>query len=154
MNTVVFFDTSVLLAGLIDLGESSKYPMRILDAVADGKLPKISTAWHCCLEFYSVATRMPEEYRLEPTDALRLVEQELFGRFEVHSLAGPKLLPFFREACADRIFGGRIYDVHIGAVALEAKAKTVVTDNRRHFDRLRRHGVRILNASEFAELLG
>jgi hypothetical protein len=63
----VFFDTSVLLAGLIDLGEPSVAAIPLLDAVAKGRLREPRTAWHCCLELYSVATRLPEEYRLPAT---------------------------------------------------------------------------------------
>lgn len=55
-----FFDTSILIAGSIDFGHSSQPALLLMDAVADG-----ASAWHCCLEFYSVTMRLPEEYRLE-----------------------------------------------------------------------------------------
>ncbi len=69
----VFLDTSVLLAGLIDFGPQSAPAQSLMHAVAEGQLPKPGTAWHCCLEFFSVATRLPPEYRLTPVDAARLV---------------------------------------------------------------------------------
>jgi hypothetical protein len=40
-----------------------------------------SSNWHCCLELYSVTTRLPEEYRLEPEVALRFLREEIFPRF-------------------------------------------------------------------------
>lgn len=59
----VFFDTSVLVAGMVDLGAGSQGALTVLDAVADGRVDDPKTAWHCCLEFFSVTTRLPEEYR-------------------------------------------------------------------------------------------
>src|SRR5262245_3630362 len=65
----VFLDTSVLLAGLIDLGPQSVAPHLLLHAVAERTVTPAATAWHCCLEFFSVATRLPAEFRLAPADA-------------------------------------------------------------------------------------
>ena len=75
MALSVFLDTSVLLAGLIELGPQSTPAHLLMHAVAEKTVAPASTAWHCCLEFYSVATRLPAEFRLAPPDALRLVEE-------------------------------------------------------------------------------
>ena len=74
MSGAAFFDTSVLLGGLIDLGPSSAPAQRLMTAVATGQLRRVHTAWHCCLEFYAVSTRLPEELRLHPRDAWRLID--------------------------------------------------------------------------------
>jgi hypothetical protein len=58
-----FFDTGVLVAGLIDFGPSSRHALLLMDAVADGRIERPPTAWHCCLEFYSVTTRLPRRAR-------------------------------------------------------------------------------------------
>ena len=149
-----FFDTSVLLAGLIEMGDTSVAADAILDAVAAGSIRGASTAWHCCLEFYSVATRLPAGLRLEPSQASRLIEQEILGRFEVHELPGSARSRFLAEAAGDRVSGGRVYDAHIAEIARLAGARVVVTDNRRHFVPLLRHGVRVLTAAEYAGELG
>ena len=49
--TPAFFDTSILVAGLIEIGEASEYPQQIMTAVAGGRIRRAVTAWHCCLEF-------------------------------------------------------------------------------------------------------
>jgi hypothetical protein len=49
-------------------------------------LAKPGTAWHCCLGFFSVATRLPPEFRLRSADAIRLLEEEVFGRLTIHDL--------------------------------------------------------------------
>lgn len=149
----VFFDTSVLLAGLIDFGESSVAPISLLDKVSRGEIERPQTAWHCCLELFSVATRLPEEYRLTPSDAHRLVGEEILARFSVYDLPRERRAPLFADAATDGIAGGRIYDAEIGAVAAAAGASLLVTGNRRHFVSLLRRGLRVLTAEELlAEL--
>jgi predicted nucleic acid-binding protein len=145
----VFLDTSVLVAGLIDLGRQSGPAHSLLHAVAEKTVAPAATGWHCCLEFYSVATRLPVEYRLSPPDAARLVEEEIFARMSVHDLPATERLPLLRAAAHDAIGGGRIYDAHIAEVARAAKASVIVTDNRRHFLAALRHGIRVETPAEF-----
>lgn len=150
MKGQVFFDTSVLLSGMIEMGPASVPARRILSWVADGKIRDPLTAWHCCLEFYSVSTRLPEEFRLEPAEALQLLEQDVLRYFRVAQLPEGEREGFFQAAAADRIAGGRIYDAHVGEIARASGARTVVTDNRPHFAALMKHGIRVLTSSEFA----
>jgi hypothetical protein len=60
--------------------------VQLTDAVADGQIERPLTAWHCCLAFYSVPTRLPEDFRLEPEIALQLLREEIFAHFSIHSL--------------------------------------------------------------------
>jgi hypothetical protein len=46
----VFFDTSILVAGIIDFGRTSRHALLLMDGVADGRIEHPMTAWHCCLE--------------------------------------------------------------------------------------------------------
>jgi len=145
----VFLDTSVLLAGLLDLGPQSAPAQSIMHTVAEKKVRDAATAWHCCLEFYSVATRLPAEFRLTPADALRLLQEEVFDRMAVHDLPRGERGALLRAAVADGIAGGRIYDAHIAEVARAAGATVIVTDNRRHFLAALRHGIRVETPAEF-----
>jgi predicted nucleic acid-binding protein len=140
----------VLLAGLIDLGPSSLPAQQLMTAVADGKLRRVHTAWHCCLEFYAVATRLPEELRLHPRDAWRLIDEELLGRFAVHQLPAEQHRLFLGAVAEERVVGGRIYDAHIAEIARQARVGIVVTDNVRHFTGLVRQGIRVATAADFA----
>ena len=144
-----FLDTSVLLAGLVDFGPQSAPAQNVLLAVADGRLRGAATAWHCCLEFYSVATRLPPEYRLLPADARQLLEEEIFARLAVHDLPSGDRARLLGAAVQDAISGGRIYDAHIAEVARAAGATVIVTDNRRHFLSALRHGIRVDTPAEF-----
>ena len=64
MALTIFLDTSVLLAGLVDFGPQSAPSQSLMHGVAEKTFPAVGTAWHCCLEFYSVSTRLPPEFRL------------------------------------------------------------------------------------------
>jgi len=145
----VFFDTSVLLAGLIDFGPQSAPAQSLLHAVTEGRVAAPTTGWHCGLEFFSVATRLPAEYRLPPDDAVTLLEQEVFARVAVHDLPPGDRAPMLRAAAHDLIAGGRIYDAHIAEVARAAGASVIVTDNRRHFLSALRYDVRVQTPAEF-----
>ena len=149
MAVTTFLDTSVLLAGLIDFGPQSGPAQSVMHAVAEKVVASPGTAWHCCLEVYSVATRLPPEFRLSPADALRLIEEEIFARLAVHDLPSGDRRSFLRTAAADGTAGGRVYDAHIAEVARLAGARVVVTDNRRHFMAALRHGLRVETPPEF-----
>ncbi len=149
-----FLDTSVLLAGLVEMGDGSAAAISILDAVAGGAVPRPLTAWHCCLEFYSVATRLPAGLRLEPEQARRLLEEEVLRRFEVCDLPAAARSGFLADAAGERVSGGRVYDAHIAEAARLAGADVVVTDNRRHFVTLMRYGITVWTAEEFVENRG
>jgi len=149
MAVSVFLDTSVLLAGLVDFGPQSAPAQSVLHAVAEKTVPAPGTAWHCCLEFFSVATRLPPEFRLSPADAAHLLQEEVFARMTVHDLPPGDRVMMLKAAAQDRTAGGRIYDAHITEVARAAGANVVVTDNRRHFLAALRHGIRIETPTEF-----
>jgi len=145
----VFFDTTVLLAGIIDMGDVSVAPQAALDAVALARVPRPQTAWHCCLEFYSVATRLPPELRLRPADAVQLLKAEVFDRFDVVDLPALERQRLLDDAVSDGVAGGRIYDLHIAETARTHGARLVVTDNRRHFVSLLRYDIRVSSTAEF-----
>lgn len=153
MALATFLDTSVLLAGLLDFGPQSAPAQSVLHAVAEKTIQSPGTAWHCCLEFYSVATRLPAEYRLTPADAVHLLQDELFGRMQVYDLPPGDRSALLKSAAQDGIAGGRIYDAHIAEIARAAGANVIVTDNRRHFVATLRHGIRVETPAEFLRAL-
>ena len=152
MAVSVFLDTSVLLAGLVDFGGQSRPAHLILHAV-EQKQVGAATAWHCCLEFYSVATRLPPEYWITADDASLLLQKEVFDRMAVHDLPPAERAAFFTAAARDRSIGGRIYDAHIADIARSAGARVIVTDNRKHFLSSLRHGIRVETPEEFLSSL-
>ena len=153
MAVSVFFDTSVLLAGLIDFGPQSGPAQSLMHAIAEKRITGAATAWHCCLEFYSVSTRLPPEFRITADDAALLLEEEVFARMSVHDLPDDARIAALKAASRDQIGGGRIYDAHIAEVARAAGAAVVVTDNRRHFLSALRYHMRVETPAEFLAAL-
>jgi predicted nucleic acid-binding protein len=144
----VFLDTSVLLAGLIDFCPQSAPAQSLLHAVAEKRISDAATAWHCCLEFLSVATRLPPEFRISPADAATLVQEEVIARMAVHELPSADRTPILRAAARDVITGGRVYDLHIAEIARATGASVIVTDNRRHFVSALRYEMRVETPTE------
>ena len=153
MAVAAFLDTSVLLAGLIDFGPQSAPAQSLLHAVAEQRIASSATAWHCCLEFFSVATRLPPEFRISPGDAVRLLEEEVFARLAVHDLPASERVSMLRTAARDAIAGGRLYDAHIAEIARAVGAAVVVTDNRRHFVSALRYDMRVETPAEYLSSL-
>lgn len=149
MAVKCFLDTSVLLGGLIDFGPQSAAAQRVMASIADGAVRDAATGWHCCLEFYSVATRLPPEFRLAPADAERLMREEILGRLDIADLPARERDRLFAAAARDEIAGGRIYDAHIAETARAAAAGVIVTDNRRHFLTALKHGLKVQTPQEF-----
>jgi len=106
-----------------------------------------------CLEFFSVVTRLPPEYRLTPSDAGALLQREIVGRMSVHDLPHGQRILMLLAAARDDVAGGRVYDAHIAEIARAAGATVVVTDNRRHFLSALRYGLRVETPAEFAASL-
>lgn len=149
-----FLDSSVLVAGMIDFGDSSRASIELLDRVADQRIRHAATAWHCCLEFYSVATRLPEEYRLPIETARQFVDEEIMGRLKIEILSRTDQTNFFRVLAQEGVRGGRIYDYHIGRIALTSSASVIVTENTRHFAGFERQGLPVQTPQEYLETVG
>jgi hypothetical protein len=67
----------------------------------------------------------------------------------IHDLPPSGRGPFLASLVQEGIAGGRIYDAHIAEVARAAGARSIVTDNRRHFLAALRHGLRVETPAEF-----
>jgi predicted nucleic acid-binding protein len=100
-----------------------------------------------------VATRLPEEFRLAPGDAVTLIEEEILGRFEVHDLPARSRRGFLRLCGREGVRGGRLYDAHIAEIARSARAGIVVTENQRDFAVLERHGIPVVDGVGLLERL-
>jgi predicted nucleic acid-binding protein len=150
LASAVFFDTSILISAFIEMGETPSPSESALDAITRGVVRRPMTAWHCVLEFYAVATRLPANVRLDPKLAGSIVRNQILERFEVCELPSGGRAAFVESIVGERTAGGRVYDAHIAETARLAGAEVVVTENRRHFVQLMRHGIRVLTAQEFA----
>lgn len=148
MSKAPFFDTSVLVSGLLQVGPSWEAAQQLLVRVANRRFGRATTAWHCCLELYSVGTRLPAEYRLRPTEILQLIEESVLPYFIIEELPKGTHQAFLRGMVANGIAGGRTYDAHIAEIARLAQCDMVITENARHFAHLAQQGVKVSSAAE------
>lgn len=102
----------------------------------------MATAAHAVAEAYAVLTRLPPPYRISPSDALALVEDNFLDGAVALDVRGYRAL--LRRAGKDAISGGRIYDALIGECAVKAKADVLLTFNARHFAHIEAAGVRVV----------
>ena len=86
------------------------------------------------VEAYAVLTRLPAPHRLSPADAWALIETNFVESALVVALRGAVYTKLLRRLVKHTIAGGRTYDAVIGECARRAKAGTLLTFNRRHFD--------------------
>jgi predicted nucleic acid-binding protein len=144
----VFLDTSIFVSGLLEVSVDSAC-RDILVALANRRLRSGVTAWHCCLEFYSVTTRLPPDYRLSPEIAITLLTEHVFNRVEVVDLPIEDAVAWLTNQAASRIRGGLIYDAHLGQIAARAGCAVVVTQDIADFRLVAPPGVEILSPQQF-----
>ena len=85
------------------------------------------------VEAYSVLTRMPSGFRLNPDHAIAILEESFVRRGEIVSLDAAGYLELLRGAPRRGIAGGRVYDAVIAACAERAGVDTLLTFNVAHF---------------------
>lgn len=141
---MIFLDTSVLISGVVADPHGSPDARKILI-----RSHSLATAWHCCLEFYSVLTRLPDEQRISPADVLVLLDEYVLGRMKILQLPKKAMHGFLRKSVLEEIRGGALYDAHIAEIASVHRAKVVVTENPRDFAVMLQSGIPVMRASEF-----
>ncbi len=92
-------------------------------------------AAHSLAEVYSVLTGMPAKHRASPDEAL-LFLNDVRERLTVVSLDEEEYLQALKNAAANGIQGGAIYDVLLARCALKVKAEAIYTWNLKDFNRL------------------
>jgi predicted nucleic acid-binding protein len=76
---------------------------------------------------YAVLTRLPPPYRLSPTDARTLLEENFISTASIVPLDKRAYLALLRRAPQDGIVGGRTYDAVIAACARKGKIAVILT---------------------------
>lgn len=136
------------MSGLLEVSADSAC-RAILEALASRRLRTGVTAWHCCLEFYSVTTRLPPDYRLSAEAAIALLTEHVFNRVEVVDLPVDDAVAWLKRQAASKIRGGLIYDAHLAQIAHRSGCATLVTTNLAHILQVAPHGIEILNPQQF-----
>ena len=85
------------------------------------------------VEAYAVLTRLPPPHRLNPDDALALLNANFLEAGRVLTLDGRAYGALLRSAPGKSIVGGRVYDAVILECAIKGAATALLTFNERDF---------------------
>lgn len=133
--TTVLFDTSALIAVLIESHPHNPKVLPWLQRVREGKETGfIST--HSLAELYSTLTTYPIQPRISPQEAQQLIGQNILDIFEIITLSEQDYLSVIQHLSESNIIGGVIYDALILKAAIKANVDCIVTLNEKDFKRV------------------
>ena len=145
-----FLDTNIFVSGLLEVSADSAC-RDILVALGNRRLRFCVTAWHCCLEFFSVTTRLPPDYRLSAEAAVALLTEHVFNRLEVVDLPVEDAVRWLKSHATSEIRGGLIYDAHLAQIAARSGCAALVTQNIADFRQVAPPGIEVLSPRQFAD---
>jgi predicted nucleic acid-binding protein len=128
------FDTSVLVAALVEPHPFHRRALRWVEAVAAGRA-RGRTSWHAAAETWSVLTRLPLEPAISPAVAEIAIER-LLQKIEAVEIDGETYRLAMRRCSERGVRSGAMFDaVHLVA-AERSRADALVTFNPADFERL------------------
>ena len=131
----VFFDTSVLVAAVVDQLPNHLVALDCYRQYSSGDHVGYCST-HALAECYATLTALPLPRRVSAAEACTLVEHNLLSRLRVISLADNDYLDALRITAAQGLLSGQIYDALHVAAARKARCGRIYTYNLRHFQAL------------------
>jgi len=128
----VYCDTSVLIAGSVLSHPHYPQALALLTQVRARKLEGVISA-HGTAEFYAVLTRAPLIPPVYPSEAWRLLAENLLPYFHVAVLSAAQHKSVLRRAAEQGWAGGLVYDALHVASATSSQCQRIYTFNLRHF---------------------
>ena len=132
----VYFDTSVLIAGLVAQHPRHASAEPLLNQTIKSARHQAVISAHGLAEIYSVLTRAPEPIHLHPAEAWRILELSILPAFDVVSLSAGEYLSLLAECAHAGLGGGAVYDMLHLYAARKAQCRRLYTFNVRHFREL------------------
>lgn len=121
MSQPLALDTSVAVPLLVQTHKAHEAVVRWWNG------RDVALSGHALAETYSVLTRLPEDLRLDPLDASRLLRE----RFEEPLLLGKDTAAQLPTLISERgIAGGAVYDALVALAAAEHGAELATRDAR------------------------
>ena len=135
-----FLDTSVLVP--VFYGDHAHHGPS-LDLFTKFQKKDVCCGAHSLIEVYSTLTRMPGKHRISSEQGMLFITN-LRERLTVVALYADEYGKMLQKFTALGIVGGTIYDAHLAACALKAKAASLFTWNVRHYAQFGPEVTRIL----------
>lgn len=131
----LFFDTSVLVAGLVKShpvhARAAPWLRRIQEGVDTGFVSA-----HTLAELYAILTRLPIRPRISALTARTLIRRNILAFFEVVPLTESDYIAVIDRLARLGVVGGTVYDAVIMQAAAKIDADQIVTLNASDFRRV------------------
>jgi predicted nucleic acid-binding protein len=128
----IFFDTSVLVAAYERSHPHHARAMPVVLRVIHGEdTGYIST--HSIAEIYATLTRLPVQPRIHPSEAARIIKDNILPHFELVQARKPDYVSAIEVVAGGGWPGGKIYDALLLACAETSGASRVYTFNLADF---------------------
>lgn len=141
----VLFDTSVLIAGLVQPHPFHGPGLSWLKR-AKAKEFELFVSSHTLAELFAVLSTLPVSPRISPALAWRLIHENIEPVAAVVSLSTSDYLAVLRRMRDLGISGGAIYDALILRAAQKSRVDRVITFNVNEFRRLWPEGEALISA--------
>ena len=136
-------DTSCIVSALCAWHEHHAAAVDEISLRLERREPLIVAA-PALIEAYAVLTRLPPPHRLEPDDALALLDTNFLETGKVLALDVRAYRALLRSAPERGIVGGRVYDAVIVQCAMRGAATALLTFNERDFTPIAPPGLEIV----------
>ena len=133
------FDTSVLVAALVDQLGSHEAAFRALQRYTSGENDGLCST-HALAECYATMTALPVARRVSPEEA-RLLIEDTVERLAVVSLAANDYLAVLGDVAALGLSSGAIYDALHAHCARKERVDQILTYNLVDFERFELDGI-------------
>ena len=140
-----FFDTSVLVAGLVESHPAHQSAFPWLKRASAREFEFI-VASHTLAELYAVLTRLPVSPKISPGTAYRLVSENIDNVADVVSLSPAEYWEVVKSVAQLNLVGGVIYDALLAKCAEKSGADLLLTLNPKDFIRVWPEGVGLIKA--------
>jgi len=139
----VLFDTSVLVAGIVEAHPLHDRSLPWLKKAKGGNLEYLVGA-HSLAELYAVLSALPTSPRIGPRLAWQLVRENVEAHARVISLSGKDYAGTIGTLADREMPGGIVYDALIVKAAQKAHAEKLLTLNPKDFLRVWPEGAGVI----------
>jgi predicted nucleic acid-binding protein len=130
---VVLPDTSILVAAFCAWHEHHETALKALTIAVERE--SLVIAVPVLIETYAVLTRLPSPHRLAPQSAAQMIHSNLQSS-ELVALQARGCWKMLGDFSKREVSGGLTYDAVVVACATQARARALLTLNRRDFVRI------------------
>lgn len=131
----VLFDTSVLVAGIVEAHPAHERALRWLARGRSGEIVPLVSA-HSAAETFAVLSTMPLSPRIGPGLARQLVRENVLSVARIVALSARDYGAVIDHLADLGLSGGAVYDALIARAAVRGKADRLLTLNPKDFLRV------------------